>query len=113
MAQTVNFKKAAKERKNKEEMDKMRELCGQLSDMEKSDPNYDPFAGMDETLRDLDPEMASLIDEDATLYAQAKMSDLRGMGYDVPGTEFEKRRDKLAVGKEEKIARKIRNKMQK
>lgn len=70
MAQTKNFNETAENRKEEMNMDKMRELCGQLSDLEKANPDYDPFEKMDETIRKIDPEKASLMNEEAARYAQ-------------------------------------------
>lgn len=105
MAEEINFAKAAKERNDK--IEEMRNLCEQMREIEENDPDYDPFESMQSLIDEVDPELALLIDEEATIAPQVVNGMLRAKGYDVPGSEFEKRRDEKAIEKETEIQKKI------
>lgn len=108
MAKEINFEKAVKERNDK--IEEMRNLCEQMRKIEENDPDYDPFDSMQDLIGEVDPEIAFLIDEDATLYPQAVCGMMRENGCDISGSEFEKRRDGKAIDKETKIREKIQKK---
>lgn len=110
MAQEINFAEAVEKRKTK--VNELREMCAKMRELD-ADPDYDPAENIQDEIRECDPELASLIDREADLYAQSFCGKMREDGWDIPGTEFEKKRDEKAIDKEEKIAKKIREKMSK
>lgn len=89
-----------------EEVDAQRELLKRLSDMpDKSldEIQADFFAHM----KEIDPELADMMKESAEISGQACMAAFRYNGYDISGTDFEKRRDERAYSKEQILDRKI------
>lgn len=109
MAKTIDFANAVKERKEK--IENLRQMCLELQKMEEENPDYDPTESIQDAILEIDPEIASLIDEDAVLYPQAVAGRLRAAECDVPGTDFEKRRDRAAINKEAAVKQKLKKKM--
>lgn len=109
MAETIDFASAARERKEK--IENLWQMCLELQKMEEENPDYDSAEGIQDAIREIDPEIANLIDEDAALYPQAVAGRLRAAECDIPGTEFEKRRDRTAINKEAAVKQKLKKKM--
>lgn len=76
-----------------------------------ADPDYDPSEALQSLIAEKDPELATLIEDFSTVSSQAELGKRRLRGEPIPGTEFEKRRDRQTILKEAKLVWKLNKKL--
>lgn len=113
MSKTISFSNGKAKLEKKKEISEMRAMVDRMREIEENEPDYDATANLQAAIAEVDPELASLIEDSATVSVQAEMGRLRCCGVEIEGTDFEKLRDRKAITKEKKVNNRLFQKFHK
>lgn len=110
MGKQINFE-IQKKARHQMDVDDIRAMFARVKerdDMISLDDIEDDFLA---EMEELDPESAKLMRESIARAGQAEAGRYREAGVEIPGTEFEIRRDRKAMEKDYQLDRQIQGKM--